>query len=193
MEAGGPGDISGRNDDNGNGGVCTPCPDCQMLTQAPCDSNCGYNGFSNTPLVYIMSQSNYMWGTTNTILDPNGNRFTCFLCQCSGTNYCYARFAGKVQKFLEDPNTHIFKPTENPNGTLYDTGRLNLPMPMHLLSPNAEQCKAGNLLALTVICDTCCGPKENNGNNENAYCACNADLSLGDISMSRCHDCNTFM
>ena len=171
---GGPGGGGGGGGGGGNNGGCD-CPnlECVTIGYTPCDTNCGYNGFSYTPLSFVMSQSNYGWVKRTTTPDPDNDVVTtCSLCSCRSTNYCYVRFAGKILKYLPNPQTGFYEPTENPTGELYDNDLLNLEVPAHYLSPLSN---AGRVATTIISCGNNCTQP---GSNDNFDCICrNSSLS----------------
>jgi hypothetical protein len=166
-------------DGENSGGGCLPCSSntqgCQQLGVSPCDTNCGYDGFEYHPLCALMSQSNYSWGYDHYLPDTEE---PCTYCECSGTNYCYARFGGKVQSYVENASTHFYSPQEDPSGNLYYTDNtISMPTPIHILKAGSAIAKVANT---KLQCGTC-GEQGDASANPFEYCICHAPASLGSI------------
>lgn len=152
----------------GGGGVGCDCPnlECVTIGYSPCDLNCGYNGFSDTPLAIVLSQSNYGYVKKATYPNENtGEVTTCSICSCRSSNYCYVRFAGKVQSYLPNPQTGFYEPTEN-TGELPGASYINIEVPSHYLSPIS---KAGRTATTLLACGVDCAQS---GSNDVVDCTC---------------------
>jgi hypothetical protein len=166
-----------RENNGGNG--CLPCSNnrdsCRQLGKDPCDDNCGYDGFDYHPLCILMAQSNYSWGNDHYL---SGISEPCSFCECSGSNYCYARFGGKVQKYVENATTHFYSPQEDPSGNLYYTDNtITMSTPIHILKVGSAIAGIANT---KIVCGTC-GIDDDPVANPFAYCVCHTPESLGDI------------
>jgi hypothetical protein len=163
-----------------NNFITNPCDICEcgakscpVLGVGSCDFNCGYNGFEYHPLAVVCSTSSYGWGKQHTV-----ENVSCTICQCSGNNYCYARFGGKVQKYQENLNTHFYSPQEDPNGNLYYTENIiNVPAPLHVLTPDTPM---GKTVQTIAECQSSCGVPDP-GSNPYAWCICQTPTSVGEI------------
>ena len=165
---------SGGGGGGGGGGICKPCPtSCRMLGVDACDPNCGYNGFEYHPLAVVLSQSNYQWGRQHVY-----KGVVCHICSCSGTNYCYARFGGKIQQFRQNSNNNFYSPQESEDGNLYYVQNIiNLQSPIHLLNPNTAM---GRTVAVLQNCNTCNAPPDPIA-DPYSWCVCNSQLAWEDV------------
>lgn len=181
--AGGAGGGGGGGGGGGNPCDCGPIREggCVTLSVGNCDVNCGYNGFSYDNLSFVLTQNNYSWGKTSTVIDPDtGQRSTCSVCKCGGSNTCYVRFAGKVQNYLPNNQTEFYEPQESDDGNLFNLGYINIDTPTHYILPNS---RVGFIANTLLNCDNlssgCFVQPESAGDNF-IECVCNNN-NLSDL------------